>query len=154
MFGIEIIQAVKFEPITEEMLAKMIREKIAEQHPNVVITDLVFNKPRGGVTVSISGHLEGSEPVENKPKTAKKATKAKAKSEPIDLPEADDVIDPATEKETTVSRDGVADVEDETASIIDEALAEEEEAPLETEPEVVEEEKPKAKSLSEMFQGL
>ena len=155
MFGIEVIKAVKFSPISEEEIAQMIKDKIAEAHPDVVITDLKFSKTqKQGVQVIITGELADGSP------EPAKAVKPKAKKAPIELPEADDVPE---EIEPEVSRDGVVSLteqEQQQSDLIDEVLAEEandEDVPLETaettEPEAEEQTK-NVKSLAEMFQSV
>ena len=132
MFDIKVIKAVEFGVITEDQLIKLIKQEIAQQHPDVEVTELEFTKRKSGVEVAISGRIKDEDSAEPEKKEVQ-----------LELPIADDVPE---EEEVTLSRDGVLTSE---MSLIDEVLAEEEEAPFETEPE----EAPvtTGKSIAELF---
>jgi len=135
MFDIKVIKAVEFGVITEDQLIKLIKQEIAQQHPDVEVTELEFTKRKSGVEVAISGRIKDEDSAEP----------VKKKEVQLELPLADDV--PEEEEETTLSRDGVLTSE---MSLIDEVLAEEEdEAPFDIEPE----ETPvtTGKSIAELF---
>lgn len=154
MFKIEVIQKVNIPTISEADLKKILTKAITAELPaGVVINDMDFKVTRKGgqeVTLEVDAQFAESTPfVAQEPKAEKAA--------PIELPEADDVVEP--EETTELTRDGVpADTTAEKTELdlIDEVLAEEEEAlaaEAEAEAKSEPEEKPstEGKSLAELF---
>ncbi|CAL9957487.1 hypothetical protein VPHD292_0030 [Vibrio phage D292] len=152
MFKIEVIQKVNIPTISEADLKKILTKAITAELPaGVVINDMDFKVTRKGgqeVTLEVDAQF-----AESTPFVAPAAEPVAEKSEPITLPEADDVVQP--EETTQMSRDGVPAAEKTELDLIDEVLAEEEEALAEeakadeSEPET----KPstEGKSLAELF---
>lgn len=152
MFDFKVVKRVEIPTISEEVLKEILIKAISEKLPaDVVVNDVDFVVTRkGGTAINLDVDAQfadaTSEPLKaTAPKAEPEVKAAEVETKPIELPEADDVIEP---EEVTVTRDGVPSVEEEQLSLIDEVLAEEEEAPFETE-----ETKPEStgKSLSELF---
>lgn len=148
MFKIEVIQKVNIPTISESDLKKILTKAITAELPaGVVINDMDFKVTRKGgqeVTLEVDAQFAESTPfVAQEPKAEKAA--------PIELPEADDVVEP--EETTELTRDGVPTAEKTELDLIDEVLAEEEEEALAQEEEKVEEAAPSTagKSLAELF---
>jgi hypothetical protein len=134
MFEFKVIKKVEVPTISEEVLKEMLIKAIAEKLPeDVVVNGVEFVVTRKGgtaINLEVDAQFADAEP--------------EKKEVQLELPIADDV--PEEEEEVTLSRDGVLTSE---MSLIDEVLAEEEEAPFETEPE----EAPvtTGKSIAELF---
>lgn len=149
MFKVEIIQKVNIPTISEDTLKELLSKAIAAELPDgVVINSVDFEVTRKGgqeVTLEVDAQFAETTPISKaaaEPVAEKKA--------PIELPEADDILDLAPE-EVTVTRDGVAAPEKTELDLIDEVLAEEEEA-LAQEEKAEEAAAPTAgKSLAELF---
>ena len=134
MFEFKVIKKVEVPTISEEVLKEMLIKAIAEKLPeDVVVNGVEFVVTRKGgtaINLEVDAQFADAEP--------------EKKEVQLELPIADDV--PEEEEEVTLSRDGVLTSE---MSLIDEVLAEEEEAPFETEPEEVP--VTTGKSIAELF---
>lgn len=61
LFNFSITQSIHFEPILADQLKAMIIERIAQEQPDVVVTDVTFvNKRSTGTQAEVVGHLKGS----------------------------------------------------------------------------------------------
>ena len=133
MFEFKVIKKVEVPTISEEVLKEMLIKAIAEKLPeDVVVNGVEFVVTRKGgtaINLEVDAQFADAEP--------------EKKEVQLELPIADDVPE---EEEVTLSRDGVLTSE---MSLIDEVLAEEEEAPFETEPEEVP--VTAGKSIAELF---
>lgn len=140
MFDFKVIKKVEIPPISEDVLKQMLIECIAKKLPvDVQVNDVTFAVKRkpSGIELEVDAQfIEGD--------SSKEAPKVK--SEPIELPKADDVLDLSGETELTP--DGVPEIEKDQLSLIDEVLAEEDEA-LNQEEEVP----APGKSLAQLFDG-
>ena len=142
MFDFKVIKKVEIPTISEDVLKQMLIECIAKKLPaDVKVNDVTFAVKRkpSGIELEVDAQfIEGD--------SSKEAPKVK--SEPIELPEADDVLDLSGDTELT--NDGLPKTSDDQMSLIDEVLAEEDEALQQEE----ESETPApGKSLAELFDG-
>lgn len=143
MFDFKVIKKVEIPTISEEVLKQMLIECIAKKLPSdVKVNDVSFAVTRkGGQSINLEVDAQFID--------ATPTAKATAVTEPIELPEADDVINTEA-AEVEVTRDGVPSIEEDQLSLIDEVLAEEDEALNEEEEQ---ETTAPGKSLAELFDG-
>ena len=150
MFKVEIIQKVNIPAISEDTLKELLSKAIAAELPEgVVINGLEFKVTRKGgqeVTLEVDAQFAETTPITKAAAEPVKTETVVEKKAPIELPEADDVPEPV---EDEVSRDGVVAPEKTELDLIDEVLAEEEEAL--TQEDKVEEAPTAGKSLAELF---
>lgn len=139
MLDIKVIQQVDIANITESQLSDMILEKIAQVNPNITVTELNFIPKRkpAGIEVEVTAQIG------NNPEPMKEVSTSAPKKATTDLPDDDDV----EEETTNISRDGVPPSE---MSLIDEALAEEDNEPMEFE-EKKETEEPTGQTVEDIF---
>lgn len=152
MFKVEIIQKVNIPTISEDTLKILLSKAITDELPEgVVINDLEFKVTRKGgqeVTLEVDAQFAETTAISKAAAKLASAEPIVEKKAPVELPEADDVPEPV---EDVISRDGVFTPEKTELDLIDEVLAEEEEALAQEEKAVEPAPSTAGKSLAELF---